>query len=169
MAVVRYISIFLVVFFNFSGSYCYIPDSEEITYSEGSTIRHSNGQIRKDRNSPIHPRHPECQIMANLMNRKKQILVRCSSNHIGSKEELPAEKWRVLKHICAEDLQCDDTKDNVFGERLWPAELRYFRMSFDDGHSPCSMRLLCICPEEIMFPDFQGRGVQDSLDSLLSS
>jgi hypothetical protein len=74
----------------------------------------------------------------------------------------------------------DDEEDEIFGQWLWPAEFGYlshhivsyesieegngrekgpdFRMSFNNSHSPRPMRLLRICPEEIMFLDFERWG-----------
>jgi hypothetical protein len=51
------------------------------TYPEARRIRNPNWQIRKHRQHPIQLRLPERKVMANLMDRKEQILVgRCADD-----------------------------------------------------------------------------------------
>ena len=87
-----------------------------------------------------------------------------------------------MQAVGGEHLDGDDEEDEVLCEGLWPAELsylrrscrqpsfdpieklnglgreEYFRMRFNDSHSPCPVRLLRIRPEEIMFLDLERRG-----------
>ncbi len=77
-------------------------------------------------------------------------------------------------------MDANNEQDDVLCEGLWPAELGYllppfvscwsirrikrqhegiyFRMCFNNSHSPRPMRLLRICPEEIMFLDLERWG-----------
>jgi hypothetical protein len=118
--------------------------------------------------------------MANLMNRQKQVLVCSCADNVCGAPEAEGPEWCVLQAVGGEYLDGNDEDYEVFCEGLWPAELsylrtsplasihsidwerrekvEYFRMRFNNSHSPRPVRLLRICPEEIMFLDLETRG-----------
>lgn len=65
--------------------------------------------------------------MRYFVDSEEQILVRrCTDNVCGEKEG-PRKDWRVSKKVGAENLDGHDKEDDVFGEGLGAAELRYLR------------------------------------------
>lgn len=63
--------------------------------------------------------------MRDFVNSQEQILVGRCADKVRGAQEFPGEKGRVAEQVGAQDLQADDEQDEVFGQRLWPAELRY--------------------------------------------
>jgi hypothetical protein len=80
-------------------------EKKEPTYSERSTIGNPNWQIREHGNRSVETRTPKRQIMADLMDSKKQILIRGGPNNIRSQEKGPGEEGRVAEGVSASNLQ----------------------------------------------------------------
>ena len=59
------------------------------------------------------------------MDREKKILICRGANDVRCEEERPRERRRVLKEICAEDLEKHNGKDSPFRPRLRSAELQH--------------------------------------------
>lgn len=88
-----------------------------------STVWEANWQIGEDCNQSIGQRGLEGEIVRYLMYGEEKVLVCCSSNDIRRKEEWQGEYWRVPQAYCAYQLEKNDCKYKVFGQRLWAAEL----------------------------------------------
>lgn len=59
------------------------------------------------------------------MDGEEEILVRRGTDNVCGQEEFPGEEGSVPESVGAEDLQSDDEENDVFGQWLWPAKLRY--------------------------------------------
>lgn len=94
------------------------------THPERSTVRQPNWKIGEDCKQAVYKWRLEGQIMRDLMDGQKQVLVRSGSNHIGRGQELPVENRGVAEQIGTGELDRDDKKDNPFCERLGATKLR---------------------------------------------
>jgi len=56
---------------------------------------------------------------------KEEVLVRGCANDIGRRQVLPVQNWRVAEEVGQEDLETDDSGDDILGEGLRAAEFRY--------------------------------------------
>lgn len=81
---------------------------------EGCGIWYSNGQIRENGQGLVCCNTTKCQIVGNLMDSQKQIVIRCSSDDIGTEYEERGCGFGVSKINSGQDLQADDERDNKF-------------------------------------------------------
>ena len=110
--------------------------------------------------------------MTDFVDGEEAILVCCGSNNVCRQEKWPAEETGVSEEVCTQYLKADDAGADVLCEGLWAAELgdlfihpisqafyriensderrAYLRMRLNNSHSPRSMRLLGIRPEEML-------------------
>lgn len=95
------------------------------TYSEGSTVGNTDGQVREDGNQSVGKGRSRRQVVGDLVDREEQILVRRCANDVCEAPELPRPELTVSEDVGAEYLQGDDEGNNVFGQGLGAAKLRH--------------------------------------------
>lgn len=93
------------------------------TYSERSAVGNANGKVGKDSDQTVETRTLESQVMRDLVNSEKQVLVGGRAKDVGYSPELPREEGCRLEHPREEDLEGDDAEDDPFGKRFGTAEL----------------------------------------------
>lgn len=59
------------------------------------------------------------------MDSKEEVLVRGCADDIGRRQVLPVQNWRVAEEVGQEDLETDDSGDDILGEGLRTAKFRY--------------------------------------------
>lgn len=124
----------------------------EVVGPERGAVGDANGQIGKHGEEAVCERVSEGKVVRYLVYGEEQILVRRSTDDVGSEEEGPREYGRVADEVCAEDLDAYDEENDIFGEGLRATELGYLWMGLDDSHSPRPVRLFGVGPEEVVVP-----------------
>ncbi len=150
-----------------------VEEARGRTYPEGSTVGKADGQIGEDGEQAIGHRRLEGQVVGDLVDGEKEILVGSGSKDVGDGPELEREERGVAEEVGEEDLEGDNAGDDVLGQGLGAAELGdlstcasvlrpaglgaksaassipYLWMCLDDGKPPCAVRLFCVCPKEV--------------------
>lgn len=127
---------------------------------ECRSIRYPNRQISENSQSLILPDLRKRQIMRNLMNSQKQIMVGGSTDEIRGRNKHPAVPFDILEPNGADvELEGDDGEDDVFGEGFVAHEHGYRGVFLHDFEPARAVRLLRVEPEEVsgVFWGLQGR------------
>ena len=59
------------------------------------------------------------------MDGEEEVLICGCTNRVGRENKFEGKDRGVTQTKSTGDLQCNDSEHNVFGQRLWPAELDY--------------------------------------------
>lgn len=101
----------------------------QVVRSEGSAIRDTDGQVRKDGEDAIGRWRAEGEVVAYLMYGEEEVLVRRCADDVGENPEIGGEEGRVADEGGAGYLDRDDEENDVLRQGLWTAELRYLDSS----------------------------------------
>lgn len=97
----------------------------QVVGAEGGAVGDADGQVREDGEEPVRRRRAEGQVVADLVDREEEVLVRRGAHHVGQEPELGREEGRVAQQVGAEDLDRYDEEDDVFRQGFGTAELGY--------------------------------------------
>lgn len=97
----------------------------QVVGPEAGAVGHADRQVRDDGEQPVRRRRPERQVVADLVDRQEQVLVRRRPHHVRERPEPGREERRVAQGVGARDLDADYEEDDVFREGFGAAELGY--------------------------------------------
>lgn len=123
---------------------------ERITDLERGSIRYPNRQIRQDSQRLILPNLRKRQIMRNLMDGQKQIMVGCSTDEIRCRNEHPTVPFDIGEPNNADiKLEGYDEENHVFGEGFIAHEFGHLGMFLHDFETARAVRFFCVDPEKL--------------------
>ena len=82
---------------------------------ERGRVRDADGQVSDDGEDAVGARRAEGEVVADLVDREEQVLVRGRAEHVGREEEGWREEWGVPEEDGEGELQSEDEDDEVFG------------------------------------------------------
>lgn len=102
-----------------------VSQGERHAYSKCSAVGQANWEVCDNSEKSIAERGLEGQVVGNLMNRQKEVLVCSGANDVGREKKLEGKYGRILQAYCTDQLEQQHQEDKVFGQRLRSAKLRY--------------------------------------------
>jgi hypothetical protein len=119
------------------------------THLESSRVRYTNRQIRKDSKSLVRADALESKIMCDFVDREKEVVVRGTADDVCREQEPRRERMGVSEGEADDQLDDDDSENEIFCTRLMAHKLGDLRVSLDNGLSPRLVGLLGHEPEKI--------------------
>lgn len=93
------------------------------THAERGTVGDADGQVGDNGEQAVGERAPKGQVVRDFVDGEEQVLVGGGAEDVGDGPEPEGPEGRVAKGAGEQDLEGDDAGDDVFGQRLGPAEL----------------------------------------------
>lgn len=103
----------------------------QVVGPEGGAVGDTDGQVCEDGEEAVGRRRAEGEVVADLMYGEEEVLVRGCADDVGEEPEIGGEEGRAADEVGAGYLDRDDEEDDIFGQGLRTAELRYLDRQID--------------------------------------